>query len=324
MNRFSPRIIGAFVVGAIALAVAAVAVLGSGRFFGAQYQYVLCFPGDLSGLRVGAPVKFRGVPIGTVTSIRLNLGRNITLLTPASGESRLPVTIELHETKILLHGKQVNIADSGMLEAAIRAGLRGQLRLESFVTGMYYVSLNIEPNSELVLCLPSNSGYREIPSVPTTLEQAQSTLQRLIAKMEEANLEGMMTNASSAMKGIDELVSSPGLHTAIDSLGATEQNMSIAAKNLGQTAVSLTRLADALNSNIPSISVALRGTSRKAQGTMQNADKTLDAMRTVVEPSSPLVYRMNRALDSVTGAAQSIQSLANYLRQNPGAILRGR
>ena len=53
MNRSNPKIIGAFVVGAIALAVVAVAGTGSGRLFHRSFKYALCFPGDLSGLRVG-------------------------------------------------------------------------------------------------------------------------------------------------------------------------------------------------------------------------------------------------------------------------------
>ena len=55
-----------------------------------------------------------------------------------------------------------------------------------------------------------------------------------------------------------------------------------------------------------------------------SADKTLDALRTTTEPGSPLIYRMNRTLDNVSDASRSIQELADYLRRNPGALLRGR
>src|SRR5215472_412005 len=101
MNRSNPKIIGAFVVGAIALAVIAVAVLGSGNLFRKHYKYVLCFSGVLRGLGVGAPVKFRGVPMGSVTAIRLNLANMPPLLTKASGGSRIPVIVELNETKVV-------------------------------------------------------------------------------------------------------------------------------------------------------------------------------------------------------------------------------
>ncbi len=324
MNRSNPKIIGAFVIGAIVLAVAAVAVLGSGRLFHRQTKYVLCFPGDLSGLRVGAAVKFRGVPIGAVTSIRLNLESTPSLLVKSSEESRIPVIIELDETQISSRGGAVNLTDPKTLQDAINKGLRGQLRLESFLTGVSYVSLDVVPDAPLVLCLPPGSDYREIPTIPTTLEQAQNTLQRLIAKMEQADLEGMMTSASSAMKGIDQLVSSPGLHTAIDALGGTEQNLSVAAQNVGRGAVRLQVLADSVNSRLPRIMTAVEGSSTRAQSTMATANQTLAALRTTAEPNSPLIYRMNRTLDNVSDAAHSIQELADYLRRNPGALLRGR
>ena len=60
MNRSNPKIIGAFVIGAMALAVVAVAVVGSGHLFHKSFKYVLCFPGDLSGLRVGRPRQVQG------------------------------------------------------------------------------------------------------------------------------------------------------------------------------------------------------------------------------------------------------------------------
>ena len=224
MNHYNPKVIGAFVVGALALAMMAVAVLGYGVVLREEYNYVLCFPGDLSGLNVGAPVEFRGVPIGIVSAIRLNIGNLPPLVTSSSAEARIPVIIKLRNTKIILGERNGNLAKANLLSEAIRRGLRGQLRLESFVTGVSYVSLDIVPGTPAVLCLSADSGYREIPTVPTTLEQAQDTLHQLIAKMEEADLEGMISSARSAMRGIDQLVSDPALQAGHNFIGRTEAN----------------------------------------------------------------------------------------------------
>ncbi|MFQ8737158.1 MAG: MlaD family protein [Bilophila wadsworthia] len=64
-------LIGAFVVGATALLLLAIAVFGSGKLFQTTSRYVLFFDGSISGLSVGSPVLFRGVPVGRVVEIRL-------------------------------------------------------------------------------------------------------------------------------------------------------------------------------------------------------------------------------------------------------------
>jgi paraquat-inducible protein B len=324
MNRSNPKLVGAFVLGAMVLAVIAVAVLGSGRLFRKQYRYVLFFPGDLSGLRVGADVKFRGVPIGSVTAIRLNIAGMPSLLNGSLEESRIPVIIELDQTQIASRGGKFNLASPQRLQEAIQNGLRGQMRLESVVTGLSYVSLDVIPNAPLVRNLPPGSDYEEIPTVKTPFEQAQDTLQRLIAKMEEADLGGMMAEASSAMKGINQLVTAPGLHSAVDSLNGTEQELSRAAQNMGRAAASFRSLSDNLNSKVSPLFTSLEGASRKAESTMTSADQTLTALRTTAEPASPLIYRMNQTLDDVSDAAHAIQGLADYLKRNPGSLLRGR
>ena len=63
--------IGLFVVGAIALVVVAIGVLGSGKLFKESIPYVMVFEGSVKGLNVGSPVVFRGVKIGSVSDIRM-------------------------------------------------------------------------------------------------------------------------------------------------------------------------------------------------------------------------------------------------------------
>ena len=73
-KKISPTLIGAFVVGAVALLVIAVIAFGSGRLFRETKEFVLYFDGTVNGLHVGAPVKFKGVEIGSVKDILLQIG----------------------------------------------------------------------------------------------------------------------------------------------------------------------------------------------------------------------------------------------------------
>ena len=65
----NPSVIGAFVVGAVVLSVAAVVLFGSGRLFEKRNTFVLHFDHSVQGLEVGSPVIFQGGEIGTVTTV---------------------------------------------------------------------------------------------------------------------------------------------------------------------------------------------------------------------------------------------------------------
>src|SRR5690348_15517820 len=97
-KRTNPSIVGAFVLGGIAMVAALVVIFGSGKWFTQHDRFVFFFTGTLNGLNVGAPVKFRGVQIGSVASIMVNLpGRKPyrSVTAERAQKLRLPVIIEL-------------------------------------------------------------------------------------------------------------------------------------------------------------------------------------------------------------------------------------
>ena len=82
-KKANPKVIGAFVVGAVVLATVGVIVFGSGKFFAKKLIWVLYFPGSVKGLTVGAPVTLKGVQIGTVTAVKVVINREtLTFQTP--------------------------------------------------------------------------------------------------------------------------------------------------------------------------------------------------------------------------------------------------
>ena len=70
-RRANPTVIGAFIIGAVALIVIGLLVLGRGQFFSDTQTFVLYFDGSIKGLNIGAPVDFQGVRIGSVTDIHV-------------------------------------------------------------------------------------------------------------------------------------------------------------------------------------------------------------------------------------------------------------
>ncbi len=68
--RNHPRIVGAFVLGAVAIVLAAIVLLSSGGWFKPRDRFSIYFPGSVKGLSQGSAITFRGIKIGEVTDVR--------------------------------------------------------------------------------------------------------------------------------------------------------------------------------------------------------------------------------------------------------------
>ena len=85
-KKASPTLIGAFVVSATVLAAAGILIFGSGKFFADETEFVMYFNRSVRGLDVGAPVVFRGVPVGSVSDIN-------AIWKPEIKDVRIPVHV---------------------------------------------------------------------------------------------------------------------------------------------------------------------------------------------------------------------------------------
>src|SRR5262245_26029722 len=203
-KRFSPAMIGAFVLGAIALTVIAILVFGSGRLFRQTREFVLYFANSVNGLRIGAPVKVKGVEVGSVKDIRLQLER--------SEERKILVIIERDLEKLASRGAsiaaQTSVDREALQKAIVDRGLRGQLEIESLVTGLLFVSLDFFPDTPINLVQKEKGDYKypEIPTVPTTLEQAKGALTRVMSKLEDIDFKELGANLESTLKGVNRTV----------------------------------------------------------------------------------------------------------------------
>jgi paraquat-inducible protein B len=312
-QRVSPTLIGAFVLGAVVLAVMAVVLIGSGRFFRRTSPFVLYFSGSVNGLRVGAPVKFRGVEIGSVRDIRLQLQ-------PDQSVYRIPVIIAVDPEKITsLGGSETILNSPAEYQSAIDGGLRGQLQTESFLTGLLFVALDYFPGSPAAFVqLPRNGKfrYREIPTEPSSTEKVRMAVTEVLTHLAESDVAGLVDSARQAISELHQLVGSPDLEAAVRSLDDV-------TGRLGDAAGSVSHLAAGLDTNISGLTRDLRQTSVNATAMIDQASKVLQHTDTTLN-DSPLVYELTRTLQEVSAAARSVRLLTGYLERNPSVLLFGR
>ena len=298
-KQASKTLIGAFVVGALGLVIAGVVVFGSGKFFRKVYKDVMFFEGSVKGLQIGAPVVFRGVQIGLVTDIVMELNANdLTAL--------IPVYTEIDPQKIVPIGNDHSY-DQPYLQALIKKGLRAQLQLQSFVTGQLLVNVDFYPDTPIRL-VGLEKEYPEIPTIPSGLEQ-------LTKRIEELPLTEIADRLNETLAGINTLLNSRDLQTSISSLRQLLKNTDALAKNLD------TEVGHLASEHI---ATSIKETLSAAQGTLNETRKAAENINGIAVQNANLGHEMGRTLEQIAELSRSIRILADYLERHPETLLRGK
>jgi paraquat-inducible protein B len=304
-RRSNPALIGAFVLGATVIAGAAVVSIGSGLFFRSTRTFVIFFQGSVNGLERGAPVKFRGVPIGEVSDIRILLSRD-------SVPNRIPVLIEVDRTRLQGLGASTDATSDARLHELIHdLGLRAQLQQQSFITGLLFVALDLFPDSKADFVLsPEKAPFPEIPSLPTTLEQARAKIEEIFDRLSRIDFDTLGKSVGGAVDGISRLVNSPELHADLLALHATLDEVRGAVADL--------------RTHISPLSHSVKDTTKDLRGAVQRLQASLDRFDSLLDPSAPLLGGLSATIGEVGDTARAVRLLAEQIDRNPNVLLTGK
>jgi len=327
-QKISPTLIGAFVIGALALLILAVIAFGSGQLFRKTQDFVLYFGGSVNGLRIGAPVKFMGVEIGSVKDIRLEMQG------PSRGHMMIPVIIEIDLKKVIRRGvAREEAMNPNTISEFVKQGMRAQLLTESFVTGVLYVGFDWFPETPLrfVQQPGGHFQYEEIPTVPTGLEEAQDAIVRVVKKLDDIDFKALAGSLTKTSDRFGELAGSPALKSILKSLDDDMPELRAAISDLRRVAATANTSITNVSGDLHNVSGDLHQTLTAAQSaieqiaaTMKEAQTTIVSVRGTVDPNSPTVYELTKSLREVSGAASSIRMLADSLDSNPQGIILGK
>lgn len=329
--------IGGFVIGGIVLAILAILVFGSGKFFQKKSMHVMFFEGSVKGLDVGSPVKFRGVDIGLVKRIQLSIN-------PDDLELFVPVYVEIFEDTISILGGQglEEFDDDGVVDTLVaEMGLRAQLQIQSLLTGQLFINYDFYPDTPVRLVGLEKKIY-EVPTIPTTLQMVTETVEKIIDDLRKINLEDLVDNISEAAAGVDELINSTDVKESVS-------NFNIAIKDMQGLIRSTDKLAGTINARVDTMAGSIETTMDDASKVMNNIDSqveplasdvknTLAAVKLSFEEAEGLLAEAQKlisensklrreilvTLESVSDASRSVEELSDYLQRHPESFLRGK
>ncbi len=334
----SPTAIGGFALGALVLLVAGLLIFGGGEAFNAdKVRFVVFLESSLNGLDIGAPVKMQGVKIGEVKQIALQFDDQRDKLFK-------PVVLEIDRR--LLSGSGSSPLPAAMTEDELKAnrdrlvasGFRARLEMQSLLTGLLYVDLDVHPDKPPMFANLDYQGLLEIPGIPATTEELRNTAEEVAKKLRALPLDQIVQDLAESLHEIKNLLASDDVQKSKVALANTleevEKTIKILNRNLepllsdtGKTVANTGALIEdsralvkALHQDMQPLLNNTDKTLAAATAALKQADQSLQKVGDAVGPESAL----NDTLQSVNEAARAIRDLSDYLERHPEALLSGK
>jgi paraquat-inducible protein B len=257
-------------------------------------NYILVFRESLRGLPVGAPVDLRGVTVGEVTRINIELD-------PRKKSFSMPVEIKFYPERLKAryrNAQKGKLMDSRkLLDALVENGFRAQVHSGNLLTGQLYVALDFFPQAPRAR-IDWRKNPPEFPTITGSMEQFQTALMHILQKIEKLPLEELSGDARKTMQSLDAtLKSTDRLLKGIDATILPE------ARGMVED---------------------VRKTLDEVRKTMDDARKTLGSANQTLSADAPLQLDMREALREMGRAAQSLRTLGDYLERHPESLISGK
>jgi len=326
----NPKALGAFITVAGILLVAMVLFFGSASIFRQHARFILFFDQSVNGLNVGSPVKFRGVPIGSVDRILIRAEGQ------APESTAIPVIIKVDRERLEDQlGGAGNLFQPKTTEACIESGLVAQLSLESFITGQLFVEFSVEPSKVkgYEKRLVESNGIVEIPTLGSPLDEVTDDVVEIVTEIGEVdfhklteNLNAVLENLAATLGGIDSENLSRSIAEAADSVSAFVDagEMEATLDTLRATLEKVGRTVESYDLKEGPMADALSEATERFGQTLTKLDRLVENADAMVDPESVLRYELENTLRELGRAARSIRALADYLERNPNALVTGR
>lgn len=343
-DKTNPKVIGAAVLGAVALLIAAVVVFGSGGVIDDRPRAVIYFDGSVNGLSPGAPVSLRGVQVGEVVDVRLRADfRDHKVVIPVY------VAFERGRAQVIgTDGKSFALS----LGAAIQRGLRAQLQMQSVITGQLYVELGFMPDVPIHL-VGADTRTPEIPAAPRIIDLLKSQLANmplqqighgtvrvltlLDALVISPEMRKTLAEAAESSAELHQLLA--GVHAQVQPVGNNVVRATAgAAHAMTDTSAVVKELQTELGATLSQIRQTMKvyetqgvAVGRDIQASLRSADRTVAladsavlGLASAIAEGNSTRADLDQTVRNLVAATRALRGLSENLERNPNALVTGR
>jgi paraquat-inducible protein B len=319
-QKTNPTTLGLFIVSGVALGVIGLLLFSTSKMFSKTRDFIVYFDDSLNGLNEGAPVKFRGVTVGSVKRVMVQFNQ-------ATNDYAMPVICELEEKLLRERMPSLDyVFDRDTFGERVERGLRATLQTESLVTGVLYVGIDMNPKPSKPVFHQVGKIYLELPSEPTKTQQLFNNLASLDIKGIEKNLNNLLAKLETTVGSLEMGKINQGVTNLLGSLDrlVTNPNITNSLAAIRPTLDQYRELGAKLTARVDPLADGVTNSLAEVDRTLAQFRGAAENLKLMLAPDSPVRHDLDQTLEQLAGAAQSISTLVDFLKQHPNALITGR
>ena len=267
---------------------------------------------NVSGLDISSPVRYRGVPVGRVTELRVDPRGN-------SVEIDFEVFVDRLNTIGMRASRIRQIADFGGVFPRLRARIVGNP-----VTGEAYLLLDVPQNPPPPLALEFTPNRPYVPSVPSVSATVQDRLPELLDRAEATlqTLNGIVTRIPVSLDRSDRFFTNVERIVQESQLPALSVD---SRKFFTTTSQQIDQIRSELD-GLVGTDGALVKFSEEARAAIKAADlpAATQSARDAADNSRLASDDLRRSLPAIRASLEQLRELARQLEEQPESVVYGR
>jgi len=296
-NKSSKFLIGLFVITGVMMCVFIIIWVGAADLFMKGSNYVTYFDESVQGLQADSAVKYRGVEIGKVQSIKV-----------APDQQLIEVAMKID------------------LSADLQYRTTAQLRTLG-ITGIVFIELDRLKKSDRSSSPIINfkTVYPVIPSRPSEISRFLSDTDAIMQNIKNIDIKGISDQLKNTSKAIEDFVGGKRINNIITHLESTSANLDQAMARINKT-VAEGKVDQAANETMGILSDArkLIGQAKNeidALKLQEKADRTDVLLEDINKKAKVITNELQDTSEHLRVTSENLQKLSDNLTRNPSELI---